>query len=113
MSVVLPLNIQYKKIRFDQMYFIKFNFLQYFGNLKYNSSLPVALAKVRKMIDHTEVLGNRTQLILYLFVAASHQTGLDKRSKARRPMKVGIKRRGRSGTSRDSNPAGLCYSSAH
>ena len=48
-----------------------------------------------------------------LFVAASHQTGLDTRSKARRPIKVGIKGRGRSGTSRDSNPAGLCYSSAH
>ena len=48
-----------------------------------------------------------------LFVAASHQTGLDTRSKARRPIKVGIKGRGRSGTSRDSNPAGLCCSSAH
>ena len=34
-----------------------------------------------------------------IFVAASHQTGLDTRSKARRPIKVGIKRRGRSGTS--------------
>ena len=48
-----------------------------------------------------------------LFVAASHQTGLDTRSKARRPIKVGIKGRGRSGTSRDSNPAGLCCSLAH
>ena len=48
-----------------------------------------------------------------LFVAASHQTGLDTRSKARSPIKVGIKGRGRSGTSRDSNPAGLCCSSAH
>ena len=48
-----------------------------------------------------------------LFVAASHQTGLDTRSKARRPFKVGIKGRGRSGTNRDSNPAGLCCSSAH
>ena len=48
-----------------------------------------------------------------LFVAASHQTGLDTRSKARRPIKVGIKGRGRSRTSRDSNPAGLCCSSAH
>ena len=46
---------------------------------------------------------------LCLFVAASHQTRLDTRSKARRP----IKGRGRSGTSRDSNPAGLCISSAH
>ena len=48
-----------------------------------------------------------------LFVAASHETGLDTRSKARRPIKVEIKGRGRSGTSRDSNPAGLCCSSAH
>ena len=52
-------------------------------------------------------------LILYLFVAASHQTRLDTWSKARRPIKVGIKGRRRSGTSRDSNPAGLCCSSAH
>ena len=50
---------------------------------------------------------------LFLFVAASHQTQLDTWSKARRPIKVGIKRRGRSGTSWDSNPAGLCRSSAH
>ena len=40
-----------------------------------------------------------------LFVAASHQTRLDTWSKARRPIKVGIKGRGRSGTNRDSNPA--------
>ena len=49
----------------------------------------------------------------HVFVAASHQTRLDTRSKARRPIKVGIKGRGRSGTSRDSNPACLCSSSAH
>ena len=48
-----------------------------------------------------------------LFVAASHQTRLDTWSKAQRPIKVGIKGRGRSGTSRESNPAGLCCSSAH
>ena len=34
-----------------------------------------------------------------VFVAASHQTGLEARSKARRPIKVGTKERGRSGTS--------------
>ena len=51
--------------------------------------------------------------IFVIFVAASHQTGLDTRSKARRPNKVGIKGRGKSGTSWDSNPAGLCYSSTH
>ena len=50
---------------------------------------------------------------LHVFVTASHQTRLDTRSKARRPIKVGIKGRGRSGTSRDSNPACLCCSSAH
>ncbi len=50
---------------------------------------------------------------VYLFVAASHQTRLDTWSKARRPIKVGKKGRGRSGTSRDSNPAGLCCSSTH
>ena len=48
-----------------------------------------------------------------IFVAVSHQTRLDTRSKARGPIKVGIKGRGRSGTSRDSNPACLCCSSAH
>ena len=48
-----------------------------------------------------------------VFVAASDQTRLDTRSKDRRPIKVGIKGRGRSGTSRDSNPACLCCSSAH
>ena len=32
---------------------------------------------------------------LIVFVAASHQTGLDTRSKARRPIKVGIKGRER------------------
>ena len=33
-------------------------------------------------------------ILLHLFVAASHQTRLDTRSKARRPIKVGIKGRG-------------------
>ena len=41
-----------------------------------------------------------------LFIATSHQTGLDTRSKARRLIKVELKGRERSGTSRDSNPAG-------
>ena len=50
---------------------------------------------------------------LQIFVAASHQTRLDTRSKARRPIKVGIKGRGRSVRSRDSNPACLSCSSAH
>ena len=49
----------------------------------------------------------------HIFVAASHQTRLDTRSKARRPIKVGIKGRGRSGRSQDSNPACQCCSSAH
>ena len=46
-----------------------------------------------------------------IFANVSHQTRLDTRSKARRPIKVGIKGRGRPGTRRD--PAGLCCSSAH
>ena len=50
---------------------------------------------------------------LSIFANVSHQTRLDTRSKARRPIKVGIKGRERSGTSRDSNPAVLCCSSAH
>ena len=58
---------------------------------------------------HTNALERPAQV----FVAASHQTRLDRRSKARRPIKVGIKGMGRSGTSRDSNPACLCCSSAH
>ena len=53
------------------------------------------------------------KLLCLVFVDASHQTRLDTRSKARRPIKVGIKGRGRSGMSRDSNPACLCCSSAH
>ena len=53
------------------------------------------------------------RISLCLFFAASHQTRLDTWSKARKPIKVGIKGRGRSGTNRDSNPAGLCCSSAH
>ena len=55
----------------------------------------------------------RSVAIFVIFVAASHQTRLDTRSKAWRLIKVGIKGRGRSGTSRDSNPACLCCSSAH
>ena len=51
--------------------------------------------------------------LCHIFIAASHQTRLDTRSKARRPIKVGIKGRGRSGRSRDSNPACQCCSSAH
>ena len=52
-------------------------------------------------------------LVYKLFVVASLQTGLDIRLKARRTIKVGIFARGRSGTSRDSNPAGLCCSLTH
>ena len=59
--------------------------------------------------------GNPSATIIscYVFVAASYQTRLDTRSKARRPFKVGIKWRRSSGTSRDSNPACVCCSSAH
>ena len=37
---------------------------------------------------------NKTNFLRPIFVAASHQTRLDTRSKARRPIKVGIKGRG-------------------
>ena len=47
-----------------------------------------------------------------LFVAASHQTGLDTRSKARRSIKVGI-RGGKVGNESRLEPAGLSCSSAH
>ena len=57
--------------------------------------------------------GGKTVGCIPIFANASHQTRLDTRLKARRPIKVGIKGEGRSGTSRDSNPAGLCCSSAH
>ena len=60
-----------------------------------------------------ETNGTQIHRRFRLFVGASYQTGLDARSKARRPIKMGIKGKRRSGTSRDSNPAGLCCSSAH
>ena len=68
--------------------------------------------KIEKCFDDCRELRNLENMRV-LFVAASHQTGLDTRSKAWRAIKVGIKGRGRSGTSWDSNPAGLCCSSAH
>ena len=83
------------------------------------SSLPLFLFRATPRTDVlNRLLGALEEkcalaLTWVLFVAASHQTRLDTRSKARRPIKVGIKGRGRSGTSRDSNPAGLCCSSAH
>ena len=52
-------------------------------------------------------------LLCGLFVSASHQTGLDTRSMTRRSIIEDIQGRGRSGTSRGSSPAGLCWSSAH
>ena len=67
----------------------------------------------RSRAPHHRTQKNARQERAVVFVAASHQTRLDTRSKARRPIKVGIKGRGRSGRSRDSNPACLCCSSAH
>ena len=55
----------------------------------------------------------RSFLLRIIFVAASHQTGLDTKSIAWRPIKVRLKGRGKSGTSRDLNPPGLCCSSTH
>ena len=64
-------------------------------------------------LQHRSFTRNIIHLRVVVFVAASHQTRLDTRSKARRPIKVWIKGRGRSGRSRDSNPACQCCSSAH
>ena len=50
--------------------------------------------------------------IIYLSLPPTRHD-LTQGQEARRPIKVGIKGRGRSGTSRDSNPACLCCSSAH
>ena len=48
-----------------------------------------------------------------LFANVSYQTGLNTMSKAQRPIKVGIKGRGRAGASRGSNPASLRSSLNH
>ena len=77
-------------------------------------SLAFEISFVRMALKHSPFVNMRLAFVSgALFVAASHQTRLDTRSKARRPIKVGIKGRGRSGRSRDSNPACLCCSSAH
>ena len=87
------------------------------GPLRPEVMCPVVERTVRHAItagrEHPTSGHNATPRARRVFVAASHQTRLDTRSKARRPIKVGIKGRGRSGTSRDSNPACLCCSSAH
>ena len=63
---------------------------------------------------HTQIYAHWTYADLHpLFANVSHQTRLDTRSKARRPIEVGIKGRERSGTSRYSNRDSLCCSSAH
>ena len=51
--------------------------------------------------------------IYKVFITASLQTGLDTRSMTWGSIIVGIKGRGRSGTSQGSSLAGLCWSSAH
>ena len=74
----------------------------------------------RRLASHKRLHGlsnTRTQRIyknkVSVFATVSHQTGLDTRSMTRRPIKVGIKGMGWLGTSRDSNPAGLCWSLTH
>ena len=48
----------------------------------------------RSRAPHHRTQSKRSAKSVPIFVAASHQTRLDTRSKARRPIKVGIKRRG-------------------
>ena len=64
-------------------------------------------------VGFEKVLNPKKSRDLCLFFFASHQTRLDTWSKSRRPIKFGIKGRGRSGTSRDSNPAFPCCLSTH
>ena len=61
----------------------------------------------------TNFYSRTTEPQLIVFASAFHQTGLDTRSMTRRPIKVGIKGMAKSGTNRDSNPAGLCRSLTH
>ena len=82
--------------------------------------LRIEMDILREMIERKEncrdLLDTNCELFdkeRRLFANISHQTRLDTRSKARRPIKVGIKGRGRSGTSWGSNPAGLCCSLTH
>ena len=65
-----------------------------------------------KLKDLSTVVSNRLNWET-IFVSATHQTGLGTRSLTRRSIMMRIYRRWRSGTSRGSSPAGLCWSSAH
>ena len=99
----------------------------FFSSLKHFQYKTSNVIQLRRLLDHTQWEADRENVVkisngfnsmknglqLYLFVPASHQTRLDTWSKARSSIKVGMKGRGKSGTSRDSNPAGLCCSSAH
>ena len=80
---------------------------------KCNHTASCPCCSFRKNLGKKKLILAFSFIYYCLFVVASHQTRLDTWSKARRPIKVGIKGRARSGTSRDSNPAGLCCSSAH
>ena len=110
-----------KKKETEIAYFV-FNFLNYnfYANIILCAPKKLFLEKFCNLSRTILILAFLGFFVLFLndcfdriFVAAPHQTRLDTRSKARRPIKVGIKGRGRSGTSRDSNPACLCCSSAH
>ena len=68
-----------------------------------NQSFPYSRLFTLQRPNYLTIFGEGEAMI---FVTASHQTGLETRSKARRSIKLGIKGRGRSETSRDSIPAG-------
>ena len=57
-----------------------------------NKIMMSTLLKSSKVFDERYILKKVSHI--HVFVAASHQTRLDTRSKARRPIKVGIKGRG-------------------
>ena len=77
------------------------------------NSSPLSLPVYSLMSISLSSLSFCSYLSIYDSIFHSHQTRLDTRSKTWRLIKVGIKGKGRSGTSRDSNPAGVCSSLIH
>ena len=81
------------------------------GSLVETRSLKGLKSAIVPLRSPNELL--RASRDLRLFAYVSHQTRFDTRSKTRRLIKLGIKGRRRTRTSRGSNPADLCCSSAY